>query len=323
VPSTEHGAGRGPVRRPRAAYHGPVSTSTGDPRARPIAVYDSGVGGLTVLHELLVQLPHEDFVYLADAARLPYGMRTQAELEQFALECAEELLARRAKLLVVACNTATSAALPVLRERMAQTTLGIDVLGVVQPGAVQAVAATTNGRVGLMATPATVASGAYAEAIALADPFVELTSVACPDLATIIEGGFPFDERVVETVREYVAPLRAAGVDTVILGCTHYPLIAPMLQRMLGRGVRIVTSGTPVAHQVEHVLGARGLANPRGADAPPGARAPHAPDARAEGDYRFLTTGDVEAFRALGSVFLQLPLGDVERVALRAAEAAA
>jgi glutamate racemase len=288
---------------PLAAYHGPVATSTADPRARPIAVYDSGVGGLTVLHELLVQLPHEDFVYLADAARLPYGMRTQVELERFALECAEELLARRAKLLVVACNTATSAALPVLRERMAQTTLGIDVLGVVQPGAVQAVAATTNGRVGLMATPATVASGAYAEAIALADPFVELTSVACPDLATIIEGGFPFDERVVETVREYVAPLRAAGVDTVILGCTHYPLIAPMLQRMLGRGVQIVTSGTPVAHQVEHVLGARGLANPRGAD---------------EGDYRFLTTGDVEAFRALGSVFLQLPLGDVERVALGA-----
>jgi glutamate racemase len=294
--------------RPTPAYHGPVAISTADPRARPIAVYDSGVGGLTVLHELLVQLPHEDFVYLADAARLPYGMRTQAELERFALECAEELLARRAKLLVVACNTATSAALPVLRERMAQTTLGIDVLGVVQPGAVQAVAATTNGRVGLMATPATVASGAYAEAIALADPFVELTAVACPDLATIIEGGFPFDERVVETVRDYVAPLRAAGVDTVILGCTHYPLIAPMLQRMLGRGVRIVTSGTPVAHQVEHVLGARGLANPRGA---------------AEGDYRFLTTGDVEAFRALGSVFLQLPLGAVERVALRAAEAVA
>jgi len=208
----------------------------------------------------------------------------------------------------VACNAATSAALPALRERMAQTTLGIDVLGVVQPGAVRAVAASANGRVGLLATPATVASGAYAAAIASADPFIELTSVACPDLATIIEGGFPFDERVVETVREYVAPLREAGVDTVILGCTHYPLIAPMLQRMLGRGVRIVTSSTAVAHQVEHVLGARGLANP---------------DTSAEGEYRFLTTGDVEAFRALGSVFLQLPLGEVEHVALRAAEAAA
>ena len=123
-----------------------MATATADPRARPIAVYDSGVGGLTVLHELLVQLPHEDFVYLADAARLPYGTRAQAELERFALQCAEELLARGAKLLVVACNTATSAALPALRARMAQTTLGIDVLGVVQPGAVQAVASSTNGR---------------------------------------------------------------------------------------------------------------------------------------------------------------------------------
>ena len=327
MPSTDGFAGAR-LRGAPAAYHGAVAPSPADPRTRPIAVYDSGVGGLTVLHELLVQLPHEDFVYLADAARLPYGLRSQDELERFALECAEELLARRAKLLVVACNTATSAALPALRERMAQTTLGIDVLGVVQPGAVQAVAATTNGRVGLMATPATVTSGAYAEAIVSADPFVELTSVACPDLATIIEGGFPFDERVVETVREYVAPLREAGVDTVILGCTHYPLIAPMLQRMLGRGVRIVTSGTPVAHQVEHVLGARGLANPRGAvPADPDAfpEPSRSSDAArwAEGDYRFLTTGDVEAFRALGSTFLQLPLGEVEHVALRAAEAAA
>jgi glutamate racemase len=263
-------------------------------------VYDSGVGGLTVLHELLVQLPHEDFVYLADAARLPYGTRGQAELERFALQCAEELLARGAKLLVVACNTATSAALPALRERMAQTTLGIDVLGVVQPGAVQAVAASTNGRVGLMATPATVTSGAYAQAIAQADPFVELTSVACPDLATIIEGGFPFDERVVETVRGYVAPLREAGVDTVILGCTHYPLVAPMLQRTLGRNVRLVSSGPAIARRVEHALEHRALANPR-VD---------------EGEYRFLCTGDVGAFHDLGTRFLQMPLGDVVHVDL-------
>ena len=137
-----------PSRAAPGAYHGAVASRTADPRTRPIAVFDSGVGGLTVLHELLVQLPHEDFVYLADAARLPYGTRTQAELERFALQCAEELLARGAKLLVVACNSATAAALPALRERMAQTTLGIDVLGVVQPGAVQAVAASTNGRVG-------------------------------------------------------------------------------------------------------------------------------------------------------------------------------
>jgi glutamate racemase len=273
-------------------------------RRRPVGVFDSGVGGLTVLHELLVQLPNEDFVYLADSKRFPYGTRTQAELESFSLQVAEELIARRVKLLVAACNSATAAALPALRERLMQTTLGVDVLGVVQPGAVQAVAATRNGRVGLLGTPATVESGSYARAIAAADPFVELTSVACSDLAAIIEAGFPFDRHVVDTVRRYCEPLRAAGVDTVVLGCTHYPLVRPMLQRMLGRGVNIIVSGDPLAHQVEHVLGARGLGNPR----------------TGEGRYSFLCTGDTEAFRALGTRFLQLPLGTVEPVALGTGE---
>jgi glutamate racemase len=149
-----------------------------------------------------------------------------------------------------------------------------------------------------MATPATVASGAYAAAIAAADPFVDVTSIACPDLTEIIEGGFPFDERVVDVVRAYCRPLREAGVDTVILGCTHYPLVRPMLQRFLGRGVEIVSSGAPVARQVEHVLGSRGLGSPQSG----------------EGRYSFLSTGDTEAFRALGTRFLQMPLGAVEHV---------
>lgn len=277
-----------------------------DPRERPIAVFDSGVGGLTVLHELLVQLPHEDFLYLGDTARFPYGNRSREELERFSLQVAEELLARGAKLLVVACNSATAAALPALRARMLQTTLGVDVLGVVRPEAVQAVTATRNGRIGLLATEATVASGAYGEAVHAADPYVELVPVACPELAPAIQAGFPADARLVEIVREAVAPLRGAGVDTVILGCTHYPLVRPMLQRMLGRGVEIVTSGAALARQVEHALGSRALANPRDG----------------EGDYRFLSTGDPVAFRDLGTRFLQLPLGEVEQVALQAREAA-
>ena len=272
-----------------------------DPRQRPIAVFDSGVGGLTVLHELLVQLPQEDFVYLGDTARFPYGERSPLQLEAFALQIAEELLARGAKLLVVACNSATAAALPALRRRMLRTTLGVDVLGVVGPEAVQAVTATRSGRIGLLATPATVESGAYAAAVAAADPHVDLVPVAAPDLAPIIQAGFPFDEAVVGKVRAYVAPLREAGVDTVILGCTHYPLIRPMLQRMLGRNVTIVTSGAALARQVEHALGSRSLATPR----------------TGEGTYRFLCTGDTEAFRALGTRFLQLPLGPVEHVDLR------
>lgn len=277
-----------------------------DPRERPIAVFDSGVGGLTVLHELLVQLPGEDYVYLGDTARFPYGSRSADELAGFSMEIAEELLARQAKLLVVACNSATAAALPALRERMRQTTLGVDVLGVVRPESVQAVAATRTGRIGLLATPATVASGAYDEAVRAADPHVALTSVAAPELAALIQDGSEFDDEVVALVRSYVGPLREAGVDTVILGCTHYPLLRPMLQRLLGPRVRIVVSGAALARQVEHALGVRDLANPR----------------EGEGEYRFLTTGDPEEFRSLGSRFLQLPLGPVEQVTV-AREAAA
>jgi glutamate racemase len=278
----------------------PPATPTADPRDRPIAVFDSGVGGLTVLHELLVHLPEEDFVYLGDTARFPYGERTTPELEGFCLQIAEEMLRHRAKLLVIACNTATAAALPALRRRMFQTTLGVDVIGVVRPEAVQAVTATRNGRIGLLATPATVQSGAYAEAVAAADPHVDLIAVPCPDLAPLIQDGSPFDDRMQETIRGYVEPLREAGVDTVILGCTHYPLVQPMLQRMLGRGVTIVTSGAALARQAEHALGSRDLATRRAG----------------EGSYRFLCTGDVDAFRALGTRFLQMPLGEVQHVEL-------
>jgi glutamate racemase len=282
------------------------TASSSDPRARPIAVFDSGVGGLTVLHELLVQLPHEDFLYLGDTARFPYGERTPEELARFSAEIAEELLRRRTKLLVVACNSATAAALPTLRRRMLETTLGVDVLGVVRPEATQAVAATRTGRIGLLATPTTVASHAYDEAVAAIDPHVTLYAVPCPGLAAIIQAGRQFDEQAVQTVREACEPLREADVDTVILGCTHYPLIRPMLQRMLGPQVTLVSSGAALARQVEHALSTRKLGNPR----------------EGEGDYRFLCTGDVEAFEELGTRFLQMPLGTVEHVELAAVEVA-
>jgi len=299
-----------------------------DPRTRPIAVFDSGVGGLTVLHELLVRLPREDFLYLGDTARFPYGERSRAELERFAAEIAEELLRRRAKLLVVACNSATSAAMPSLSARMRQTTLGIDVLGVVTPEALQAVAATRSGRIGLLATPTTVASGAYERAIAAVDPHVTLHPVACPTLASIIQDGRQFDERAVATVRAACEPLRAAAVDTVILGCTHYPLIGHMLQRMLGPDVTLVTSGAALARQVEHALSTRGLSRPAGQ----GERNEHTdgeynPDGDynqyTEGEYRFLCTGDVGAFAELGTRFLQMPMTAVEPVRLEPVEAVA
>src|SRR5271165_4689601 len=272
------------------------SPAASDPRARPIAVFDSGVGGLTVLHELLVRLPREDFVYLGDTARFPYGERSREEIERFAAEIAEELLRRRAKLLVVACNSVASSALPSLSARMRQTTLGLDVLGVVRPEAMRAVAATRSGRIGLLATPTTVASGAYELAVAAVDPHVTLHAVPCPTLAAIIQAGEQFDEQAVATVRVACEPLSRAGVDTVILGCTHYPLISHMLQRMLGPQVTLISSGAALARELE---------NPRG---------------DGEGDYMFLCTGDVDAFRAVGTRFLQMPLGTVEHVQLAEVE---
>jgi glutamate racemase len=281
------------------------ASSASDPRGRPIGVFDSGVGGLTVLHELLVQLPQEDFLYLGDTSRFPYGERSPEELQQFSAQMAGELLRRGAKLLVVACNAATSAALPALREQMMQTTLGVDVLGVVRPEALRAVAATRTGRIGLLATPTTVASGAYERAVIAIDPHVTLHAVPCPTLASIIQAGRQFDEQAIQTVREACAPLRAADVDTVILGCTHYPLIRLMLQRLLGPSVTLVSSGAALARQVEHALSTRGLRS----------------DRQEEGEYRFLCTGDVDGFREVGTRFLQMPFGEVEHVGLEQVEA--
>jgi glutamate racemase len=281
---------------------GRSATMTAMREQLPVAVFDSGVGGLTVLHELLVSLPTEDYVYLGDTARLPYGNRSAPELEAFSIEIAEHLLAEGAKLLVVACNSATAAALPELEAHLRRTGRDVDVIGVLSPAAQLAVAASRSGRLGLLATAATVSSGAYERTIRAADPHVLLKSVACPDLVPVIESGFPFDQQVVDTVRGYCAPLRAAEVDTVILGCTHYPLVAPMLQRMLGRGVTLVTSGSGVVRSVERALTARGLLNPRSG----------------EGSYRFQCTGDVGAFEQLGTRFLQMPLGEVVHVDLEA-----
>ena len=268
---------------------------------QPVAVFDSGVGGLTVLHELLVSLPTEDYLYLGDTARFPYGERSAEELRAFAIEIAEHLLAEGAKLLVIACNSATAAALTAVERHLEATGQDVDVIGVLRPAAQLAVVATHTGRVGLLATPATVASGAYARAISDADPHVHLESVACPDLAPIIQSGFPFNDEVVETVRGYCAPLRDADVDTVILGSTHYPLCEPILQRMLGRRVTLVSAGTGVARSVERALASRHLLHPQAG----------------EGAYRFQCTGDPAAFREVGTRFLQMPLGDVHEVRFR------
>ena len=265
----------------------------GSDRELPVAVFDSGVGGLTVLHECLVSLPHEDFLYLGDTARFPYGDRSPEELLGFSRELAAILLARGAKLLVVACNSATAAALPALRKELEGR---VPVVSVVTPESRLAAAATVNGRVGLIATPATVGSGAYARALAEAAPGAELHAVASAELAPLIQEGGEVDHRVVACVDGLCRPLRDAGVDTVILGCTHYPLVRPVLQRALGRGVSIITSGEAIADEVHAKLLEADLAQDEGR----------------RGRYEFMSTGDPEEFRQLGTRFLQLPIGDVQ-----------
>ena len=264
----------------------------------PIAVFDSGVGGLTVLHECLVSLPEEDYVYLGDDARFPYGARSTEELRDHVRQVSRFLLGRGAKLLVIACNSAASAGQDAAREIAASS--GVEVVAVIEPEAEIAAALTETGKVGVLATPATVRSGAYLRALADQHRALTVTEVEAPDLAAVIQRGFPFDESVVEMVRSYCEPLRKAEVDTVILGCTHYPLVAPMLQRILGRDVRLVTAGHAIAATAQRVMEESGLAEP----------------GHEEGTYRFLCTGDAASFRELGTRFLQMPLGDVERVEL-------
>ena len=260
------------------------------------------MGGLTVLHECLVTLPHEDFVYLGDAARLPYGPRPLEEIRRFAGEIAGYLEEQGVKLVVAACNSATAAALPDLQRQLA-----VPVIGVLAPEAHAAVLATRNRRIGLLATEATVASGRYAELVRALDAGVELVSVACPLLVPLIEGDDVFGERLTEAVREYAAPLKAAEVDTVILGCTHYPLIRPVFQRVLGRGVTLVFSAEETAREAAETLARKRIEN----------------DAAREGTCRFLTTGDPALFREMGQRFLQLPIDAAEHVEVATLEAAA
>jgi glutamate racemase len=267
----------------------------------PIGVFDSGVGGLTVLHELLVGLPHEDFLYLGDSARFPYGERGAPQLRAFSRQIADILLERNVKLIVIACNSATSSAIDDLPLHVAERGHAVDVIGVVGPESNLAVAQTHNGRIGVLATTATVTSGAYERAVLNADPLVRLTSVPCPELAKISQNGAPITERDVELARSYCAPLRAAGVDTVILGCTHYPFVRALLQRLLGPQVTLVTSGTAIVRRVEHALALRDLTSP---------------EREGEGSYSFLCTGDAVAFADIGTRFLQLPMGTVDHVEL-------
>jgi glutamate racemase len=227
----------------------------------PIGVFDSGVGGLTVVRALRRALPAESILYLGDTARLPYGTKSEATVTRYTERNLEFLRQRGVKAVVVACNTASALALPHL-------TPALPTWGVVEPGAARAVAASPTGRIGVLATESTVLSDAYAQAVRRLRPDAEVFSQPCPLFVPLVEEGW-LDGTVVELIAErYLEPVRRSGVDTVILGCTHYPLLTPVLSHLLGPQVQLVDSAESVAEQVVAALAAGHLAE-RSTGTPP------------------------------------------------------
>jgi glutamate racemase len=214
-----------------------------------IGVFDSGIGGLTVLHEIIEALPRENTVYLGDTARSPYGTKSVDTVLRYSFENSEFLVEKGVKILVVACNTSTAIAL----ERL-QSELGLPVIGVISPGVRAALASTKNKKVGVIGTEATIQSGAYTRALKAADPAVEVYSRACPLFVPLVEEGWT-DNAVVEmTVKAYLESLKQSGIDTLILGCTHYPLLKKAIHKFLGSGVRLVDSAEETAGEVAALL---------------------------------------------------------------------
>ncbi len=260
-------------------------------RDRAIGVFDSGVGGLTVARAVIDQLPAERVVYVGDTAHGPYGPLPVADVRRHALAVGDRLVGRGVKLLVIACNTASAACLADARERYP-----VPVVEVIRPAVRRAVAVTRNGRVGVIGTQATIASGAYPDAFAAARD-VSVTAVACPRLVDFVERGTTTGRQVLGLAQGYLEPLQRAGVDTVVLGCTHYPLLTGVLQLALGDDVTLVSSAEETAKDVVQVLVRADLAR----EAAPGEPAPA---------HEFLATGDPEQFLRLSRRFLgpQIPV---------------
>ncbi|HEX3816879.1 MAG TPA: glutamate racemase [Chthoniobacterales bacterium] len=259
--------------------------------SQPIGVFDSGIGGLTVVRALRELLPNEKIFYLGDTARVPYGGKSAATVERYSLEMIAMLLAENCKAIVVACNTSSALALPRLEERSP-----VPVTGVIRPGAEAAVAATRNGHVGVIGTRATIKSGAYERAIAAIDPAIEVTARACPLFVPLTEEGWLESTVTDAVIRQYLEPLLAEGIDTLVLGCTHYPLLRPAIARFLGNAVTLVDSAQNCAAAVKQLLeGAELLARPA-----------------STGRLAVALTDPPDAFLGVAREALQLDLGTIE-----------
>ncbi len=249
----------------------------------PIGIFDSGVGGLTVARAILDQLPNESTIYIGDTARGPYGPRPLAEVREFGLETLDFLVEQGVKALVIACNTASAAMLRDARERYS-----IPVIEVIQPAVRRAVAATRSGHIGVIGTRATVDSRAYLDAFAAA-PQLEITSIACPLFVEFVERGETSGTEITKIARDYLEPVMTAKVDTLVLGCTHYPLLTGVISYVMGEGVTLVSSAEETAKDLYRILVENNLLRDAQSGAP---------------THKFLATGDAQAFESLARRFL-------------------
>jgi glutamate racemase len=269
---------------------------------RPIGVFDSGVGGLTVVRAIVDQLPHEPIRYVGDNGRFPYGPRSLEEIRGFALEIAAFLADRDVKMLVVACNSIEVAAIADVASAH-----GLPVVGVIDPGVRAAVRATRNGSVGMIGTQATVASGAYDRAVTATGSDVRLVSTACPAFVEHVERGDTSSDELLGLARGYLEPLRRESIDTLILGCTHYPMLSGLIQLVMGEGVVLVSSAEETAKDVYSSLRTSALLRSEDAGDPV---------------HEFQTTGDPEQFRLIAHHFLGPALGGVGEVDVRVVKVA-
>ncbi|WP_166846409.1 glutamate racemase [Isoptericola sp. BMS4] len=261
----------------------------------PIGIFDSGVGGLTVARSILDQLPHEQLLYLGDTANGPYGPKPLAAVRAMALAVMDRLVDDGVKMLVIACNSATAVALPDARERYT-VRRGIPVVEVIRPAARRAVLASKTGRIGVIGTKATVDSRAYDDAFDVT-PGLSITTQACPEFVPLVEQGLTSGPEVLDVAHRYLDPVKAAGVDTLVLGCTHYPLLAGAVSYVMGEDVTLVSSAEETAKDVFRMLVSHGLERP--VDAPPPV-------------HRFLATGSPAPFEQLAQRFLGPEVARVE-----------
>lgn len=259
---------------------------------RPIGIFDSGVGGLTVVKEIVAQLPEEDIIYLGDTARVPYGIKSAQTVRRFSIENTEFLLKFDVKIIVVACNTASSVSLPYLKKKF-----NLPFAGVVIPGVKEALHITRNKSIGVIATPATIASGIYQRQIEKINSKVLVYVRSCPLFVPLVEEGWINDEITLLIAKKYLKELKQKGIDTLILGCTHYPLLIKIIAKVMGKGVCIVNSGFEVAKEVKRILKENSLLS----------------DKKFNSKIMFFVTDDVKRFKEIGERFLGRKLERVKK----------